>query len=66
MKKIFVIGLILMTCSTVLAESSVSYHRNMPQGTFKEKRGGEIVHYDKNGKKVGVYKSVGGRYVKIK
>ena len=35
-------------------------------GTFKKKRGGDIVHYDKNGKKVGVYKSVGRRYIKIK
>ncbi len=37
-----------------------------PEGTFKKQRNGTIVHYDKNGKKVGVYRLNKGRYIKAK
>lgn len=38
----------------------------MPQGIFKKKRNGEFVQYDKNGKKIGVYKISNRKCVKVK
>ncbi len=42
------------------------YKTSMPQGTFKKKRDGTIVQYDKRGKKVGTYKLQNGNYKKVK
>ena len=58
--------LVIMICSFASAGQSVTYYKNMPQGTFKERRNGDIVHYNKNGKKIGVYRAVGRKYVKVK
>lgn len=57
----------LFFCSSVFAElPTVKYHKNMPEGTFRAKRNGDIVHYDKNGKKIGVYRASGRKYKRIK
>ena len=67
MKKVFVIMLMLLICSSVSAEQlPVKYHKNMPEGTFKAKRNGDIIHYDKNGKKIGIYRASGRKYKRIK
>ena len=67
MKKVIVIMIMLLFCASVPAEQPViKYHKNMPEGTFKAKRNGDIVHYDKNGKKVGIYRASGRKYKRIK
>ena len=38
----------------------------LPSGTFKKKFNGDFVQYDKNGKKLGVYKMSKGKLVKVK
>lgn len=40
--------------------------RSYPEGTFRKQRNGAIVQYDKNGKKIGIYKLNNGRYIKTK
>ena len=67
MKKIFVIVLIFILCSSVFAEQTViKYKNNMPEGTFKAKKNGDIIHYDKKGKKIGIYRVSGRKYVRVK
>ena len=66
MKKICVLFVILSFSLSVYAELPQTNLNNLPQGTFKKNRKGQYVQYDKNGKKVGIYKIPNGRYVKVK
>jgi len=66
MKKFFSFILVLSLFSPVLAEVTPIKYNNLPQGTFKKNRKGDIIQYDKNGKKIGVYKIQNRRYGKIK
>ena len=60
------IAIIFFSISVNAELSQVKTNKNLPQGTFKKSRSGKIIQYDKNGKKIGVYKIPNGRYVKIK
>ena len=67
MKKIFILFLsLIIPVLGVLAEIPVKKLKNPPVGTFKKKRNGTIVQYDKNGKKVGTYKMGNGKYYQVK
>lgn len=66
MKKFFVIFLLLAFISPVLAELNTKKINNTPEGVFRKTRNGEIAQYDKKGKKIGVYKVVNGRYIRVK
>lgn len=66
MKKFFVIFLLLAIISPVWADLKTKKINNTPDGVFRKTRNGKIVQYDKNGKKIGVYKVVHGRFVKVK
>jgi len=67
MKRIL-ISLIMLSfvCVSALAELPQNKHTNYPQGTFKKNKSGQIIQYDKNGKKLGVYKVTNKRYLKTK
>ena len=56
MKKLIILFLLVMVPSAAIAEIPVKKIKNPPIGTFKKKRNGTIVQYDKNGKKIGTYK----------
>ena len=64
-KKVIILLLSFFVCSSAMADYVLN-RANMPQGTFKKKRNGTIVQYDKKGKKIGVYKLSRGTYIKIK
>ncbi len=68
MRKLIVLLLILSFIPTVIAAQNLQYKHKaaMPQGTFKKKRDGSIVQYDKQGRKIGTYKFENGSYKKIK
>lgn len=69
MKKLAAILIILSFISPAVFAAEApkyKYKTAMPQGTFKKKRDGTIVQYDKRGKKVGTYKLQNGSYQKIK
>ncbi len=66
MKKFFVIFLLLAFISPVWAELNTKKINNTPEGVFRKTRNGEIAQYDKKGKKIGVYKVVNGRYIRVK
>ena len=66
MKKFLTILTLLAFSCTVFAAIPEKRIKNLPQGTFRKTRNGTIVQYDKNGKKVGVYKVNSGKYVKTK
>lgn len=60
MKRIIIVFVI--SCFILPAFAGVNtvnnriYKKNLPQGTFKKKKDGTIVQYDKNGKRIGTYK----------
>ena len=56
MRKLIAILILLSFMPLVSAEIPARKINNLPQGTFKKKKDGTIVHYDKNGKRIGVYK----------
>ena len=64
MKRLIIIFTALCFILPATAEVNTASHRlsnkmckkNLPQGTFKKKKDGTIVQYDKNGKKIGTYK----------
>ena len=58
--------MLLLSSSAFAEQPTVKYHKNMPEGTIKAKRNGDIIHYDKNGKKIGVYRASGRKYKRIK
>ena len=65
--KFFLIIICLYTfISNVYAESNYINTKKMPEGIFKKSITGKIIQYDKNGKKIGLYKIENGRYQKIK
>ena len=67
MKTWLTICIVLLFISSVFAdETYVRRYNGYPQGTFKMSRNGSIIQYDKQGKKVGVYKTNQKRYKKIK
>ena len=66
MKKVLVIILSAILISPVMAEATLKKTNNTHDGIFKKKHNGDIVQYDKKGKKIGVYKVINGRYIKIK
>ena len=57
--------LILLSSGAFAAENYYAKNK-MPEGTFKKSHTGKIIQYDKNGKKIGVYKQQQGRYVRVK
>lgn len=66
MKKFLVIFLSLIMVLPVYAELAAKKTSNLPDGVFKKTRKGEIVRYDNQGKKIGVYKVINGRFIKVK
>ena len=66
MKKLWVIFLFFVILLPVYAELPAKKFSNLPDGVFKKTRGGEYVQLDKKGKKIGVYKVINGRLVKVK
>lgn len=66
MKKFLVILCLILFSSSVIAEINSAKINKLPQGTFKKARNGNIVQYDNNGKKIGVYKLNNGSLVRIK
>ena len=66
MKKFWVIFLFLVIALPVCAELTTKKVNNLPEGVFKKTRGGEYVQLDKKGKKIGVYKVINGRLIKVK
>ena len=66
MKKFLVIFLSVIMVSPAWADLTTRNTKNLPEGVFKKTRNGNIVQIDKNGKKIGVYKVVNGKFVKIK
>ncbi len=65
-KRLFILILSFFLFSVVTADCAVNRTKSMPEGTFKKKKNGIIVQYDKNGKKIGEYKVGPGTYIKIK
>ena len=66
MNKIFVLLIILLLTGTAFAGIPAKKYDNPPQGTFKKKANGDFVQYDKNGKKIGVYRLLNGKLKKIR
>ncbi len=66
MKKLWVIFLFFVIALPVCAELTTKKVNNLPEGVFKKTRGGEYVQLDKKGKKIGVYKVINGRLIKVK
>ena len=65
--RIFLVLILLFSfASFVYAEIPEKKIKSFPEGTFKKARNGQIIQYDKNGKKVGVYKQYNGRFTKLK
>jgi len=58
--------ILLCTCTSAYAIGHVYDTKTLPDSVFKKKFNGQIVQYDKNGKKIGVYKQKNGRYIRIK
>ena len=61
MRNLFVL-LVLMSFMSVCYADNTRINK-YPQGTFVKSRNGKIIQYDKNGKKIGVYKLNSERYV---
>ena len=66
MKKFLVILILLISIPAIYARVSEIKDETLKTGTFKKKHNGEIVQYDKNGKKIGVYKMKYGKIVRVK
>ena len=64
MRKLIAILILLSFMPLAFAEIPVRKYNNLPQGTFKKKKDGTIVQYDKNGKRIGVYKVNSGKNYK--
>ena len=65
MKRLLTVILLFITTPALFAFAPEGYKTNLPEGTFKRKRNGEIVQYDKKGKKIGKYKTIQGRFIKV-
>ena len=66
MKKFFVIFILLMFPLATFANLPARKLKNPPIGIFKKQRNGNIVQYGKNGKKIGTYKLINGKYEQVK
>ena len=66
MRTFFTLFVLLLFVSSVFAKMPDSLNKNLPKGVFKKNFRGQIVQYDNNGKKIGVYEAKSGRFVKIK
>ena len=66
MNKLLVIFLSVLLMSPVWATLKPEKTANFPEGVFKKTRSGDFVQYDKKGKKIGVYKVINGRFIKVK
>ena len=66
MKKLFVLLVLFIFPLAVFADAQSAKTSSLPQGYFKKKSNGEIIQYNKNGKKIGVYKLRNGKYVQVK
>ena len=66
MKKIVCLIICLLFASIGYAEFVSSANISSMNGIYKKDAFGRINQYDKNGKKIGVYKIKNGRRVKIK
>ena len=66
MRILLIVLMVIFFPLSVYAEALQSSNPNFPQGTFKKDRKGQIIQYDKKGKKIGVYKVSNIRYVKTK
>lgn len=66
--RIFLVLLLVfyLNNSVVLAGYNTKIAKNTASGTFKKSFTGKIIQYDEHGKKIGVYRNINGRYVKIK
>ena len=66
MKQLLCIICLCALVGNVYADQLTHNYNKQTQGTFKKKKDGSIVQYDNKGKKIGVYKNFGGRFVKVK
>ncbi len=66
MKKYLITLVLLLSIPAAFSLAPAIKSENLPKGTFKKKHNGEIVQYDKNGKKIGVYKLQYGKMVRVK
>ena len=56
----------ILLCISQICYADVQRIGKMPQGTFKKARNGKIIQYNSQGKKIGTYKMVNGRYLIVK
>ena len=66
MKKFLLIICIITFIGSSYAASTNKDYGSYGQGTFKKKSNGTIVQYDKRGKKIGTFKQINGKFVKVK
>ena len=66
MKNLCILLIVLLFGLSAYAEITQNKPNNLPHGSFRKNRSGQIVQYDKNGKRIGLYKVSNGRYVKLK
>ena len=66
MKKFVVFLLLIVLSGNVSAEQFTQSKPVYPEGSFKKMRNGCIAQYNSKGKKIGVYKNINGRFVRIK
>lgn len=70
MRKVLLIMLISLFFVPIVFADTKNYksakYDYMTQGTFKKKANGKYVQYDKNGKKIGIYKISKGKFVRVK
>ena len=66
MRTFLIISVLLLFVSSAFAKLPDSMSSSLPQGVFKKNFRGQIVQYDSNGKKIGIYEVKSGRFVKVK
>ena len=66
MKKAFILFMVFVFSLASYAKVPENKLNALPSGVFKKSRNGNIVQYDKNGKKVHTYKIKNGRITGIK
>ena len=66
MKKFLAFISIIAFIGSSYASPIKNEYSNYAQGTFKKKSNGTVVQYNSKGKKIGTYKNIKGKFVKIK
>lgn len=66
MKKFLIIFLSIVLVSPVFADTTLKKTGSIPDGVFRKKKNGDFVQIDKNGRKIGIYRIVNGRFIKVK